>query len=129
MHRVLRPGGSAVVTVAAMNVLRGNHSVLSEEVRRYSPRRLRRLVEDAGFEVRRLTFANATLFPLILGVRTFQRMVGLKPPEQARFEITVPPSPINAALSATLALEARALQHVDMPFGSSLFCVARKRQG
>ena len=36
MFRLLKPGGFAVVNVAAMGVLRGDHSVLSREVRRYS---------------------------------------------------------------------------------------------
>ena len=36
MYRVLRPGGWLIVNVAAMEMLRGDHSVLSHEVRRYS---------------------------------------------------------------------------------------------
>ena len=37
-HRVLRPGGALIVNVAAMPILRGNHSVLSLERRRYTRR-------------------------------------------------------------------------------------------
>src|SRR5713101_6491299 len=36
MYRLLRPGGFAIVNVAAMNSLTGAHSVLSRERRRYS---------------------------------------------------------------------------------------------
>ena len=36
MFRLTRPGGYALINVAAMDVLRGDHSVLSREVRRYS---------------------------------------------------------------------------------------------
>src|SRR6184192_2385184 len=36
MYRLLRPGGYAVISVAAMEMLRGDHSVLGREVRRYS---------------------------------------------------------------------------------------------
>src|SRR5262249_34172443 len=36
MYRVTRPGGFLIVNVAAMDSLRGDHSVLSREVRRYS---------------------------------------------------------------------------------------------
>jgi len=126
MFRVLRPGGAMVLNVAALSVLFGNHSVLSEEQQRYDRRRLRQLVEGAGFRVERLTFTNFTLFPLMLAVRSAQRAVGLKPPEQARGEITVPLEPVNAALSALLAVEAAIVRRVDMPVGSSLLCVARK---
>jgi SAM-dependent methyltransferase len=126
MFRVLRPGGAMVLNVAALAVLFGNHSVLSEEQQRYDRKRLRQLVEGAGFRVERLTFTNFTLFPLMLAVRSTQRAVGLKPPEQARGEITVPPRPLNAALTALLAAEAALVRVVDMPIGSSLLCLARK---
>src|SRR5512132_2093761 len=41
VFRVLRPGGQLIVNAAAMEMLRGNHSVLAGEVRRYSRRSLR----------------------------------------------------------------------------------------
>jgi SAM-dependent methyltransferase len=126
MFRLLSPGGAAVVNVAAMRVLRGNHSVLSQEVRRYDRPRLRALLEQAGFRVERMTYTNATLFPLMLAVRTAQRTLGLAPIEEATAEITVPPAPVNALLSAALAAEAALARAIPMPFGSSLLCLARK---
>jgi ubiquinone/menaquinone biosynthesis C-methylase UbiE len=126
MWRVLRPGGAAIVNVAAMDVLRGNHSVLSAELRRYSRASLRALLEPAGFRIERMTYTNAALFPVMLAVRSAQRMAGLAAEHEALAEITVPPAPINAALSAVLALEASASRAVPMPFGSSLLCLARK---
>jgi SAM-dependent methyltransferase len=126
MWRVLRPGGAVVLNVAALNALRGNHSVLSEEVRRYDRRRLRWLFGRAGFRIERLTYTNFTLFPLLLVVRCVQRAIGLKPPEEAHREVTVPPGPINTALTAALGLEARLVRRVTLPAGSSLLCLARK---
>ena len=49
MYRVLKPGGRLILNVAALELLRGSHAALSEEVRRYTPARLRQAVEDAGF--------------------------------------------------------------------------------
>ena len=37
MARVLKPGGWLLLHVAALEILHGKHSVLSEEVRRYTP--------------------------------------------------------------------------------------------
>lgn len=127
MYRVLKPGGALVVNVAAMDVLRGNHSVLSAELRRYNRRQLRALLEHAGFRVERITYTNATLFPVTLGVRMAQRLTGLAQKEDALGEITVPPAPVNALLSAALWLEARVLRVATLPVGSSLLCLARKR--
>jgi SAM-dependent methyltransferase len=128
MRRVLRPGGAVVINVAALEILRGNHSVLGGEVRRYSRVQLRDHVERAGFAVERLTYTNAATFPLVLGVRLAQRASGFATSaEEAMREISVPPWPVNAALSACLALEARITRRVDVPFGSSLLCLAWKR--
>ena len=41
MYRVLRPGGALIVNVAAMHMLKGDHSVLGGEVHRYRKRELR----------------------------------------------------------------------------------------
>src|SRR5918993_4065823 len=53
MWRVLKPGGHLLLNVAALDVLRGRHATLSEEVRRYTPARLRQVVESAGFTIDR----------------------------------------------------------------------------
>lgn len=126
MWRVLRPGGAAIINVAAMEILRGNHSVLSAEVRRYSRASLRERLERAGFRVERMTYTNAALFPVMLTVRGVQRVMGLALESEAEGEITVPPGPVNAALGALLAVEAGVVRAVPMPFGSSLLCLARK---
>ena len=124
--RVLKPGGTLIVNVAALRILRGNHAVFGAEVRRSTRRRLRRLLTRAGFRVTRLTYSNATLFPLMLAIRTGQRLMGLATPEEAGTDVVLPPAPLNALLSLLLRIEARALRVVDMPIGSSLLCVARK---
>jgi SAM-dependent methyltransferase len=129
MFRVLRPGGWLVVNVAAMPLLRGNHSVLSRELRRYTRASLRRLLASEGFDTVRLTYSNATLFPVMLAVRLAQRAAGFRPEDRAEGEITVPAAPVNAALSGLLAVEASLLRFVNMPFGSSLLALARKPVG
>jgi len=126
MWRVLKPGGAAIINVAAMKILHGNHSVLSAELRRYSRAGLRALLEHAGFRVERLRYTHAALFPLMVTVRGMQRMVGLAPEDDALGDITVPPAPVNAALRAALALEAGLARVGPMPFGRSLLCLARK---
>jgi hypothetical protein len=126
MYRLLRPGGYVLVNVAAMEVLRGDHSVLSREVRRYSRATLARLLTRAGFTVVRLTYTNALLFLPMVAVRAAQRIRGLPPEDQAQQDITVPPAPVNALLAAGLRVESWWLRAFDSPIGSSLLCLARK---
>jgi ubiquinone/menaquinone biosynthesis C-methylase UbiE len=125
MFRVLKPGGAAIVNVAALDILRGGQSVVGGEVRRYTTNRLRWALETAGFRVVRLTYTNATLFPLILAVRLTERLTGRASQEHTA-NLTVPPGPVNHALTTMLGVEARLLRRLDMPIGSSVLCLARK---
>jgi SAM-dependent methyltransferase len=126
MFRVTRPGGFVIVNVAAMQSLRGDHSVLGHEVQRYSRASLRRVLTGAGFEIVRLTHTNASLFVPMYIVRALQRWRGLKTEVEARHDITVPPEPINALLTAVLYVESWWVKAFDSAFGSSLLCLARK---
>ena len=123
MHRVLAPGGRLLVNVAALDALRGNHSILSGEVRRYSRAGLVRKLASGGFRIRRATYTNFSILPLVAGVRLAQRVTGHV---ESQDEISMPAAPVNAALSALLAVEAAALRVVNMPVGSSLVAVAER---
>ncbi len=128
MYRLIRPGGYALVNVAASEWLRGSHSVLSRELRRYDRARLSALLASAGFIVERITYTNATLFVPMAIVRGAQRLRGLPTERDAGVEadISVPPALLNGALTLLLRLEAVWLRRFDAPFGSSLLCLARK---
>jgi len=123
MFRVLRPGGRLLVNVAALDALRGNHSILSGELRRYSRGALEKKLQAAGFRLRRSTYTNLSILPLVAAVRLAQRVTGHV---ESQDEIAVPVAPVNAALSGVLALEAAALRVVNMPLGSSLLAYAER---
>ena len=128
MYRVLKPGGFALINVAAMQLLRGDHSVLSREIRRYDRDDLRAKLEAAGFTIVRLTYTNAALFLPLAASRALQRRRGLKAEseQEAQHEISVPPAPVNGLLTGVMMLESAWLRLFDLPFGSSLLCLARK---
>jgi SAM-dependent methyltransferase len=123
MARVLKPDGHLVVNVAALDALRGDHSILSGEVRRYSRGDLKKRLERVGFRVERITYTNLAILPLVAGVRLLQRFRGHA---ESQAEISIPPAPVNLALSSLLAMEAGALRVINMPLGTSLLAVARK---
>jgi SAM-dependent methyltransferase len=123
MARVLTPGGHLVLNVAALPLLRGNHSMLGGEVQRYTRAGLEAHLRRAGFAVRRLTYTNASILPIVAGVRFLQRVTGH---EESERELAVPAAPVNAVLSGVLALESAALRVVNMPIGSSLLALAQK---
>lgn len=126
-HRILVPGGHLVMNVAALETLRGDHAVLAEEAHRYERGELHAMIETAGFHVERLTFTNASLFPIMLGTRWWQRRRGLKPAEDAHGEISIPSALVNHTLTSILKCEAAFVRRLDMPIGSSLLVLAQKR--
>jgi SAM-dependent methyltransferase len=66
MARVLAPGGTIVVRTSALDILRSRHSEFAYERQRFTRRRLRELMETAGFRVVRCTYANSLLMPVAL---------------------------------------------------------------
>jgi SAM-dependent methyltransferase len=121
--RVLKPGGHFVGSVAALEILHGDHSLLSEEVRRYTRGSLGRLLHEGGLEPVITRYAFASLFPLMLVVRALQRMRGARVTGR---EITIPSAPVNWALTRILLAEAALASRVALPVGSSLLFLAKK---
>jgi SAM-dependent methyltransferase len=124
--RLLAPGGRLLLTVPAFPFLWSRHDELTHHFRRYRRPQLRRLLDENGFAVERLTHFNSLLFPAIATVRLMQRLK--RDPSGEDTGMAVPQAAINGALKAILAAEAMALSAMDLPFGVSLLAVARRRK-
>ena len=74
----------------------------------------------------RISFLFASLLPLMLAVRTGQKLMRSFRAPQGDSELHVPPAPVNGALTWLVSGEAALARRVPMPFGSSLMIVARK---
>ena len=125
MYRVVKPGGIVLINAAALDLLKGSHSALANERRRYTAARLRAKLSDAGFEVLRMSYTNMTTLPITLAVRLAQRLLG-RSDQAGEGEMAVPAGPINAVLAGVLRLEARVISVASLPAGSSVMCVARR---
>ncbi len=125
MYRVVKPGGIVLINAAALDLLKGSHSALANERRRYTAARLRAKLSDAGFEVLRMSYTNMTTLPITLAVRLAQRLLG-RSDQAGEGEMAVPAGPINAVLAGVLRLEARVISAASLPAGSSVMCVARR---
>lgn len=126
MHRVLKPGGFVLINAAALDILRGSHSALANERRRYTSSMLRLKLADAGFDVCRMSYTNMGTLPLTVAVRLAQRLSG-RGNQAGELEMTVPPTPVNQLLAGMLWIEAAAMRLAPLPIGSSVMCVARRR--
>ncbi len=121
MRRVLRPGGRVLLFVPTFMFLWGLQDEVSNHRRRYRLPELRRVLERAGFEIERSTYANITFFlPILLG-RQFMRLTGIRTASEN--SINVPA--FNPVFGALLGAESTILRYLNLPFGVSGLCVAR----
>jgi SAM-dependent methyltransferase len=123
-HRLLKPGGVAVVTVPAGMALWSDWDVVLHHFRRYSRPRLRALFPEAQWEIVHVNYTNVLVYPAVWLVRKWRKWFPAKS-ANARAEDKVPVRWLNRLLRAQFV--GLALRRLPMPFGVSLVLVARKR--
>jgi SAM-dependent methyltransferase len=125
IFRVLKPGGRVFLNLPAFNFLRGEHDIATDVARRYTKKEISRQLRQAGFRVKRVTYWNMLLFPVLALLRVFRRDTRTDT-KSARSDIVLPPRIINDALTLIFKLELRLIRLFDLPFGSSVAVVGVK---
>jgi len=125
IKRVLKPGGLLLLTVPAYRFLWGRQDDINLHKRRYVARELRSRLQAVGFEVERLTYMNAILFPAIAAIRLLRRILPEPPKLESDFAFPAP-QPLNVLLSAVFGSERYVLTRFDAPFGVSIMALARR---
>ena len=122
LARVLKPGGLLLLRVPALRILWGAHDEAVHSRHRYTRGEVARLVEGAGLRVRRLSYCNSILFPLLLVRRTLDRVCG-----RHGSDVEFLPAPLEWAFRKALEVEAALLRGgANLPLGASVVAVARK---
>ncbi|MFP6621568.1 MAG: class I SAM-dependent methyltransferase [Pirellulaceae bacterium] len=121
-HRVLRPGGWLFIDVPAFKFLHSPHDEAVLTARRFTRGMLREQLSSNGFTIRRMTYWNSFLFPLVWLVRRFGLVRSGRDfgPERS------PGGLVNSSLNLLLALEFQLSRLLRLPFGVSLAVVAQK---
>lgn len=125
-RRVLRPGGVLVLNLPAFDVLRGRHDVAVRGVRRYTPARVRDMVNQAGMKCLRAHCWDLWLFLPVLCWRWLSRALPPGPGGEARSDLSMPPALANAALTAMARLDMAFCRAIRSPLGTSVLAVAKK---
>ncbi len=124
MHRVLRPGGQMLITVPAYQWLWSQHDVALDHFRRYTLGQVRERVQQAGFEIQRLTCCISLLLPAAVALRLSERL--RRPTEGPHAALIELPPWLNQLCLASVRLEAALLRWVSLPAGVSIVCLARR---
>ena len=120
-HRLLKPGGVALVTVPAGKALWSDWDVALHHYRRYSRAQLLALFPPAQWEILHVNYTNVLVYPLVWLVRKWRGFF----PSTQRTEDQVPSRGLNALLRASFVRPA--FWRLPLPFGVSLLLVARRR--
>lgn len=123
IHRVLKPGGTAVVFVPALSILWGQNDVNSHHRRRYTKQMLFRTLVEAGLQPGPVGYFNLVLFLPTLAARLAERVM---PRTIGEFEYRNKPTLTNTILEQIFRLELPVLKRGPLPLGTSVYCAARK---
>jgi len=122
-HRLLKPGGVALVTVPASMALWSDWDTALHHYRRYSRPQLAALFQQEKWEIIHINYTNVAVYPAVWLLRKWRKWF----PKSggARSEDKIPPRWINAILRWFFVRPA--LTRIPFPIGVSLLLVARKR--
>lgn len=126
LYRVLKPGGRLFLNLPAFGFLRSEHDRATDVARRVTRPEIVGKLAEVGFIVRRATYWNLILFPVVVAVRILRRENPEDLDAPARSDIVLPPAPINTLLTLCVLIEYRLLRFVNLPLGSSVAVVASK---
>ena len=125
LYRVLKPEGFMVLRLPAFESLRGNHDRIVETRHRYTVSEIRKKLEAAGFEIENLSYANV-LLSLPLFIKRFIERKHLS--QKFSSDTVLLPGIVNELMYRYLKLENKLLTFISFPYGSSVVCLARKKE-
>nr|NUR37025.1 class I SAM-dependent methyltransferase [Sphingomonas sp.] len=117
--RLLKPGGKFIMTVPAHQWMWSAHDVVNHHKRRYSKRRLKKLIQASPLKLERAGYFNSLLFPVAVAERLSSKVRG-----KEDVDLKLPPKPLNTALEKSFAAERHLIARLPLPPGLSLFAVA-----
>lgn len=123
MNRVLKPNGHIFITDSAMMCLYGRHDLAHHGIRRYSKKELKNKLKSSGFIIRKLTYYNTLLFPIVCITRKIGNLIGKN---KAKSDIQEINFFLNWLLEKLFKFELSFLRFIDYPLGVGIFCVAKK---
>lgn len=125
LSHVMKPGGKLIVMAPAFKTLWSQHDEALCHFRRYSKDELKSTLEDGGFSVERIGFLFFLSFFVVAPIRLLRRLF-VKRSRWVSDTSTLPPPMLNRMLHGWFVLEYRISRIVPLPFGTSLYVIARK---
>jgi 2-polyprenyl-3-methyl-5-hydroxy-6-metoxy-1,4-benzoquinol methylase len=125
--QVLNDHGIVLITVPALMSLWSNHDVVNHHYRRYNRRQLLALFPSAQWEVLRVSYFCSFLLPMVWGVRKVKNLVHGVGAKGAQSDFKMGLAPVDRTLLAIFRTEGLLMRLTNLPLGSSLIIVARRK--
>jgi len=119
----LTQSGKILLTVPAFKFLWSPHDEFVHHVRRYTKAGLKKVLEDSGYKVERISYFNSILFPLALIQRLGMRVLNRK----LNTHLSTPPTIVNWLLKVIFTQEAWILKRINLPVGLSIIAVVSQK--
>lgn len=119
VKRLIKYNGAIIITVPAYQWLFSNSDIFYGHYRRYNSKTLRKVLEDNGLEIQKLSYMNFFLFPLFALVRIIDKVFNRKKFEYGESKLT------NTILYNIFHIEKYLLKKFNLPFGSSLLTICK----
>jgi SAM-dependent methyltransferase len=122
LRRCLADNGCLLVNVPAYSWMLSRHDAAVHNVRRYTTKGVRRLLESGGFRMVYTTYWNALLFPLMVITRKFLPKCG-----GATSDVREYPRLIDLLCRVATTFETTLFRKgLRLPFGGSVIAIATK---
>lgn len=122
-NRVLKPGGILILKAPAYNWLQGNHDKLVHTRKRYTIKDLSQTLNQTNFLIIKSSYICSFLLIPAIVKRLYEKYFS----KYYRSDIATPNKYINYILLKLFYIETAILNITSLPFGLSVFIIARKR--
>jgi SAM-dependent methyltransferase len=130
LNNALRPGGMLIVQVPAFEFIRSTHDDAVHSRERYTVGSLKERLSAAGFSVQSIFYRVSLLFPFIALYRLLGRRIsGSAVSWDTDSDVRLPHPLVNLLLLEIIRRENGLSTICHLPFGTSVFAVARKKAG
>ncbi|MBI5583956.1 MAG: class I SAM-dependent methyltransferase [Deltaproteobacteria bacterium] len=127
VHELLADGGYFLVTDSAWDFLKSRHDLAVMTRHRYTVGELAGKMEKHRFEILKKTYLYGLTFPLVAASRLWDKLRLGRGPLEVRSDLKETGPRLNALVRRVLSWEARLIERVNIPCGSSLMILGRKR--
>jgi ubiquinone/menaquinone biosynthesis C-methylase UbiE len=125
VYRLLKPHGLVVITVPAYKKLWSQWDVVLHHKRRYTKKNLSEVLQKNFFSVKKISYLYSFLVAPVYVIRLIKSKISSK---NYSSDFTINSNIVNTLFSKIASFEAFFAKNFTVPFGTSIICVAVKKE-